>query len=131
MPKTMDEFIKDFGKPKTVKEHVVYGWNWTKRKVHDGIKWVVENPQEAAVLGTIVTGVTAGLRRIAKSVDRNITARREQYCKERYVYDHSTGRYLKTRKVLSQEDTRRINQLRQKNPGMKMSEALERLNLLD
>ena len=127
MPKTLEEFIKDCGKPKTVKEHIVYGFNWTKDKVMSGVKWIVDNPKEAAVLGTMVTGVGA----FAKKGIRYITVKRETYNKDRYVYDHSAGRYLKTRRPLKANDVRRINELRANNPGMKMSEALERLGLLD
>lgn len=131
MPKTMEEFIMDFGKPKTVKDKMVYGWNWTKKKVTNGVKWVVDNPQEAAVVSTLVAGASAVLKKGFKSVDRYVTARRETYNKERFVYDHSANCYLKTRKVLKNNDVRKINELRKKNPGMKMSEALEKLNLLD
>ena len=131
MPRTLEEFIQDCGKPKTLKEHVVYGWNWTKGKVKDGVKWVVENPQEAAVVSTLIAGASAVLKKGFRSVDKYVTARRETYNKERYVYDHSAGRYLKTRRVLKSDDVRRINALRERHPGMKMSEALERLNLLD
>ena len=131
MPKTFEEFIRDYGKPKTVKEHVVHGWNWTKMKVQNGVEWVVSHPQEAAIYTTLAAGAAKILKRGCRTVDKYVTARRETYNKERYVYDHSAGRYLKTRKVLDSDDVRRINNLRSKHPGMKMSEALERLNLLD
>ena len=131
MPKTLEEFIQDVGKPKNIKEHVVYGWNWAKTKIQTGADWVVNHPQEAAIYTTLTAGAAKVLKKGCKTVDKYVTARRETYNKERYVYDHSAGRYLKTRKVLRSNDVRRINDLRARHPGMKMSEALERLNLLD
>jgi len=130
MPKTFEEFIQEWGKPKTLKEKTICLAKTAKKKVMDGVKWVVDNPQEAAVLGTLATGAGAVLKRIAKSVDRNVTARREKYNKERYVYDHSANRWLKTSKVLTKKDVERIEELRRKNPGMKMTEAMAKLKLL-
>lgn len=131
MPKTMDEYIKEFQerKPQWNDKARMAGIK-VKNKVIELVQWIKENPAEAAIVTTITTAAAGGLKRIARSIDRNVTVSRERYNKERYTYDHSTNTYVKHRK-LRNDDIRRINELRRKNPGMKMTEAMERLNLLD
>ncbi len=135
---TVEEFVKDCGKPRTVKDYISNGAEKAKEmirngavKVRDGVKWIAEHPQEAAIYATLFTGTAAVVKKGCRTIDKHVTARRETYNKERYVYDHSAGRYLKTRRVLRSDDVRRINDLRARHPGMKMSEALDRLGLLD
>lgn len=129
--KTIEEFLRERGKPVTLKERIIYDFNKTKKIIRDGVKWAAENPQEAGIYIGLITGVAAVAKKGIHMVNRYATARRETYNKERFVYDHSAGRYFKTRKVLTSSDVNKINALRKANPGMKMWEALERLNLLD
>lgn len=132
MSETVEEFVEKIEVPKKgFKDKIKSGWNKVKKGVSDGVEWVAEHPKEAAIYAGLFTGGCAMLRRGFRSADRYITARREQYNKERFVYDHSAGRYLKTNRVLRNDDVRRINELRRRNPDMKMSEALDRLNLLE
>ena len=129
--KTLEDFLREHGKPVTLKDRIIYDFNKAKKAVRNGVKWAVENPQEAGIYAALITGVAATTRKGFKMVNRYVTARRETYNKERFVYDHSAGRYFKTRKVLNSNDVNKINALRKANPGMKMWEAMERLNLLD
>lgn len=132
MSKTVEELVETCEeKSEGFKERLKRGWKTAKRHVSDGVKWVTEHPKEAAVYAALFTGAAATMKRGFRTADRYITARKEQYNKERFVYDHSAGRYLKTNRVLRNDDVRRINELRRRNPDMKMSEAMERLNLLE
>lgn len=131
MPENLEEFIQDCGKPKTLKERMSYEWRRVKKKTKNGLKWITEHPQEAAITATLVTGLGAVAKTGFKTVNKLVTARRETYNKQRFVYDHSTGSYLKTSRALKSNDVRRINEMRANHPGMKMSEALEKLNILD
>ena len=64
------------------------------------LKWALENPQNTAVtIATLLAG-GKGVSKVVKSVGRCMAKKQEQYNKERYVYDHSLGIYLKTKRNL-------------------------------
>lgn len=124
--RTFKDFIKGWKDKNTIGDKVKYYWYQGKQKAINLVKWVKNNPQEAALLGSAIAGVTS----IGKKLIRGINLRQERFNKERFVYDRSANCYLFTKRKLNNKDVANINRLRRENPGMKMSEALERLRLL-
>lgn len=115
--KTFGEKAKEFG------EKVKDGFS-------NGLDWVKEHPKEFIGILTAGTAIVGGVGRIANGINKRHVAKQEQYNKERFVYDHSAGAYLKTKHKLTANDVKAINALR-RNTGMKMSEAMEELDLLE
>ena len=60
----------------------------------DVLDWAVENPEKAAIVG-------AGLTYIAKNVPKIKRAKDEQDYRDRYIYNRSTGSYIKLRKPMT------------------------------
>ena len=96
-----------------------------KRCAGNAIQWVKDNPELAVIATTAITATAKG----AKSLIRAHNIRREQYNKDRYIYDRSLGMYLKTRRPLKNKDYITINQ-RRKN-GERLSDILSSMNILD
>lgn len=67
--------------------------------------------------------------KISKSLVRTHNLKKEQYNKERYIYDRSLGMYLHTKRPLRNKDYVTINR-RRKN-GEKLSDILESMKILD
>ena len=124
MPKKLKKYSR---KKQEIKEKVRYYCKKGVEKLKIGLQWIKDNPQAAAILATSITGVAS----MSKKGFKVIAARREKYNKERYVYDHSAKAYLKIKRRLKNNDIVKINEMRRLNPGMKMAECLNKLNLLD
>lgn len=101
-----------------------------KEGFSNGVDWVKEHPREFIGILTAGTAIVGGVGKVANSINKRNTAKQEQYNRERFVYDHSAGVYLKTKRKLTGDDVKAINALR-RNTGMKMSEAMEALDLLE
>ena len=93
------------------------------------IQYVTENPKKVALATVAITALLKNLGRFTNGAGRIISAKQEQYNKERYVYDHSLGIYLKTKRKLTSEDLRMIDRLRTK--GFTKVQALMKLGLLE
>ena len=110
-------------KKKTFGEKVKDGFS-------NGLEWIKEHPREFIGILTAGTAIVGGVGKVANGINKRQAAKQEQYNKERFVYDHSAGVYLKTKHKLTANDVKAINALR-RNTGMKMSEAMEELDLLE
>lgn len=122
--------VIDFEKARIEKD------NWFRRtcrkakyKIQKTYWWMKDNPAEAALIGTIVTAVIGGTVKISKGLIRTHNLKQEAYNKERYVYDHSLGTYLKTTRKLTNNDIVEIN--RRMGEGKKKSEVLAEMGLLE
>lgn len=93
------------------------------------LKWAGENPQNAAAIIFALAAGGKGAEKIFRSISRVITTKQEQYNKDRYVYDHSLGIYLKTKRKLTKADLELIDRLRRR--GFSKSQAMLKLNLLE
>lgn len=124
--KTFKDFIKGWKDKESIKDKIKRGFRKGKEAIVSTVRWVKDNPQEAAIYASIIAGLTGFLKKGL----RHVNLKQEQYNKERYVYDFSNRCYLKTKRKLNSKDVSNINRLRRENPKLKMSEALERLNLL-
>lgn len=91
--------------------------------------WVKDNPAEAALAGSVITAVVGGGVKITKGLIRTHNLHKDTYNKERYVYDHSLGAYLKTKRKLTNNDIVEIN--RRMAEGKKKSEVLAEMGLLE
>lgn len=111
-------------------------WNRTKdvtvkvvEKGKDGIKWVIDNPQKAA--GTAAAGVALlkGAEKLVRSVDRNVTARRELRDKKHRVYDHSLGAFVYTKRPI---DSKMVDQIyaERRKTGKRVCEIMAEKGLL-
>lgn len=100
-----------------------------KYKVKKAYWWVKNNPAEAAILGTIVTTAVGGAVKVSKGLVRTHNLNKEAYNKDRYVYDHSLGAYLKTTRKLNNNDIVEIN--RRMAEGKKKAEVLAEMGLLE
>ncbi len=100
------------------KQKAVDAWNWSKN-----------NPELTAGLLTGAAGLAGGLYKLGKGLLRTGNIRMERYNKERYIYDHSLGMYLHTKRKLNNRDYMFINQERQK--GRRLSDILQKMNILD
>lgn len=100
-----------------------------KHKMQQGMQWVRDNPESAGILATVGTAALGSGVKIAKSLVRTHNLRREQFNKERYIYDRSLGMYLRTKRPLRNKDYISINR-RRKN-GEKLSDILESMRILE
>jgi len=124
--KTFKDFIKGWKDKESIKDKIKRGFRKGKEKLVNTVKWIKENPQEAAIYASMIAGLTG----VLKKGLRHVNLKQEQRMKDRYIYDFSNRCYLETRRKLNRNDVVSINRLRREHPGMKMSEALEYLNLL-
>ena len=92
-------------------------------------KWAMEDPKRAVAMIAVLLGGSRGLSRMVNNVSRCVKTRQEQYNKDRYVYDHSLGIYLKTKRKLTKQDLLMIERLRGK--GFTKAQAMMKLNLLE
>ena len=116
--------------PKIDKETIKNMYESGKEKVKDGVEWIVNNPVAAGLIATTLTGLTATTGKIIRSANRNRQEKQETYNKERFIYDHSTGMYLKTKRKLNANDIAKIHALK-KSKGWSMTETLMKLDLLE
>ena len=65
-----------------------------KQKANDVLDWAVENPEKAAIVG-------AGLTYIARNAPKIKKAKDEDDYRNRYIYNRSTGSYIKLRKPMT------------------------------
>lgn len=111
-------------------------WNKTKditdkavRKGKEGIKWVVNNPEKAA--GAMAAGAAffGGANKLVRSVNRNVTARRELYDKKHRVYDHSLGAFVYTKRPI---DSKMVDQIyaERRRTGKRVCEIMAEKGLL-
>ena len=100
-----------------------------KQKARDAWEWMKNNQEMAAGLLTSAYGLAAGLHKLGKGLLRTNNIRMERYNKERYIYDHSLGMYLHTKRPLKNKDYVFISNERQK--GRKLSDVLQKMNILD
>ena len=104
-------------------------WHAFKKKATETAKntlqWAKENPELAALGAAGIGAAAKGL----KSLVRTYNVKRDQYNKERYIYDRSLGMYLHTRRKLSNKDYSMINSRRAK--GEKLSDILTSMKILD
>ena len=100
-----------------------------KNRVNDAVNWVHNNPELVGVALTAGTAVVGGAVKIGKSLVRTHNLHKEQYNKERYIYDRSLGMYLHTKRPLRNQDFVTINQ-RRKN-GERLSDILASMRILD
>ena len=100
-----------------------------KDKIIDGVRWVKDNPETAGILATVGTAVIGGGIKLTKNLVRTHNLHKEQFNKERYIYDRSLGMYLRTKRPLRNKDYITINN-RRKN-GEKLSQILEDMRILE
>lgn len=98
-------------------------------KGRQGIKWVIENPEKAAGAAAAGAAFFGGANRLVRSVNRNVTARRELRDKRHRVYDHSLGAFVYTKKPLSKKDIDQIYAERRKT-GERVCEIMSRKGML-
>ena len=98
-------------------------------KARNAIQWVKENQETVGILTTVGAALLGGGVKITKSLVRTHNLKKEQYNKERYIYDRSLGMYLHTRRPLRNKDYITIN-ARRKN-GEKLSDILSDMRILD
>ena len=110
--------------------------NWFKRttrkvkyKVQKLYWWAKDNPAEAAIACSLITAAIGGTVKVSKGLVRTHNLNKEAYNKERYVYDHSLGAYLKTKRRLTNNDIIEIN--RRMPEGKKKAEVLAEMGLLE
>lgn len=96
-----------------------------KETARNALQWAKENPELCAV---VTAAAGAGVKGL-KSLVRTHNIHREQYNKDRYIYDRSLGMYLKTRRPLRNKDYIMIN--RRRRNGEKLSDILTSMNILD
>ena len=111
------------------KEKIKQGTKWTLEKVKSTIKYVKENPQEAAAIAGAAVTITGGVSRVIRSVNRHRTIRQEKHHREREIYDRWLNMYLTTKRKLTKRDVDRINSI-MRETGKRKSEVLSELNLL-
>lgn len=104
---------------------------WDKIK-YNALKvywWAKDNPAEAALAASVITAAITGGTKLVKGAIRTHNLNQEAYNKERYVYDHSLGAYLKTNRRLTNNDIVEIN--RRMAEGKKKAEVLAEMGLLE
>ena len=94
-----------------------------------GVKWVIDNPQKAA--GAMAAGAAffGGANKLMRSVNRNVTARRELHDKKHRVYDHSLGAFVYTKRPI---DSKMVDQIyaERRRTGKRVCEIMAEKGLL-
>lgn len=93
------------------------------------VKWAVQNPDKAAALAATTAAVTGGLNKVIRSVNRNVTMKRVEREKRTRIYDHSMNAYLYTKKPLTAEQIKFVNNERRRT-GKRTAEILYDMDLL-
>lgn len=98
-------------------------------KGKEGVKWVLDNPQKAA--GAMAAGAAffGGANKLVRSVNRNVTARRELRDKKHRVYDHSLGAFVYTKRPI---DSKMVDQIyaERRKTGKRVCEIMAEKGLL-
>ena len=98
-------------------------------KGKEGVKWVLDNPQKAA--GAMAAGAAffGGANKLMRSVNRNVTARRELRDKKHRVYDHSLGAFVYTKRPI---DSKMVDQIyaERRKTGKRVCEIMAEKGLL-
>lgn len=98
-------------------------------KGKDGVKWVIDNPQKAA--GAMAAGAAffGGANKLVRSVNRNITARRELHDKKYRIYDRSLGAFVYSKRPI---DSKMVNQIyaERRKTGKRVCEIMAEKGLL-
>lgn len=111
-------------------------WDKTKdiagkaiQKGKEGVKWAIDNPQKAA--GAMAAGAAffGGANKLMRSVNRNVTARRELRDKKHRVYDHSLGAFVYTKRPI---DSKMVDQIyaERRRTGKRVCEIMAEKGLL-
>lgn len=100
-----------------------------KEKAMAAARWIHDNPDTVALVTTIGGALIGGGIKITKSAIRSHNLKKEQFNKERYIYDHSLGMYLRTRRPLRNNDYVIINARRAN--GERLSDILVSMRLLE
>lgn len=100
---------------------------WIKAQM--AANWIRNNPETVGIAMTVGTAVIGGAVKIGKGAIRHRNLRKEQFNKERYIYDRSLGMYLRTKRPLRNKDYLTIN-ARRKN-GEKLSDILADMHVLE
>ena len=111
-------------------------WDKTKdvtvravKKGKEGVKWVVDNPQKAA--GAMAAGAAffGGANKLVRSVNRNVTARRELHDKKYRIYDRSLGAFVYSKRPI---DSKMVNQIyaERRKTGKRVCEIMAEKGLL-
>ena len=95
----------------------------------NGVRWVIENPDKAAAGAAAGAALLGGANKLVRSVNRNVTARRELNDKKHRVYDHSLGAFVYTKKPLSKRDIDQIYAERRRT-GERVCEIMARKGML-
>ena len=98
-------------------------------KGKEGVRWVIENPDKAAAGAAAGAALLGGANKLVRSVNRNVTARRELHDKKHRVYDHSLGAFVYTKKPLSKKDIDQIYAERRRT-GERVCEIMSRKGML-
>ena len=96
------------------------------RKLKD---WCAVHKDELAIGGTVLVSLSGIGAKWYKGHQKVKAAQQEQFNKERFVYDHSLGMYLKLKRPLGNNDYVMIN-MRKAN-GEKLANILASMNLLE
>jgi len=98
-------------------------------KGKNGVKWVIDNPKKAA--GAMAAGAAffGGANKLVRSVNRNVTARRELHDKKHRVYDHSLGAFVYTKRPI---DSKMVDQIyaERRRTGKRVCEIMAEKGLL-
>lgn len=103
--------------------------NKAKNRMNDVLNWVRNNPELATTALTVGSVFIGGAIKVGKGLVKTHNLHKEQYNKERYIYDRSLGMYLHTKRPLRTQDFATINARR--NKGEKLSDILVSMKILD
>lgn len=98
-------------------------------KGKNGVKWVIDNPQKAAGVMAAGAAFFGGANKLIRSVNRNITARRELHDKKHRVYDRSLGAFVYTKRPI---DSKMVDQIyaERRKTGKRVCEIMAEKGLL-
>lgn len=99
------------------------------KKGKNGIKWVIENPEKAAGAAAAGAALFGTANKFMRSVNRNVTARRELNDKKHRVYDHSLGAFVYTKRPI---DSKMVDQIyaERRRTGKRVCEIMAEKGLL-
>lgn len=99
-----------------------------KAAVKKAFDWMSENKELTIVLVPVVASAIGGAFKLGKCVLKTINLHSQKTLRTQYVYDPSTGVYLRLRRVLRNGDAIALSKYRRE--GLTVTEALLKMELL-
>ena len=109
---------------KEIKTKIAAAYSTAKKKTNDAAVWVIENPEKAVGVLTVVSMVAGASAKVYKKVSRSIS----EHEAARHMYCGTVNRSVRLRHPLSDREIKQLGTLMQS--GMTRYEALSVMGVI-